>query len=328
MPIGQTELFRVPKWFDKAENIHDAVNTGATALRFINFASDLSARIEMCAFIGVGAAIFAIPNLIRSIHKTIVSNTAIDRITHAVKAFFSAGASLESITFCVDGLKSVGVIAQEACSWTLAIYQALYPLQFLSLAWGSYEMQGVARLRLQMKKNIAVSKKQPLDTRVENLTHSFTYVRNTQDLRESLGISKSAGLDARMEQIAKKLLSENSVEKQKAVVEGEQLMKALKRRINTKLTLNILSTVAKIATIVVLGFLLFTTPTTPVFALVATVMSIALALLAAEKLFINKDPLSQPRDVWYAKAAHAVRQGVYRGIDALYKPMKKGIGCK
>src|SRR5262249_35192984 len=142
------------------------------------------------------------------------------------------------------------------------------------------------------------------------------FVEGNRELRKSLGIAKSAQIDNKIRCILQ-------ASSEKEIAEGEKFMKSLKTRASTKLCIEILATIVKVATIIITGLLLFTTPIAALVAVSIVVTVIGVALLASEKVLINKDHARPPKDVWYDKALHRVRTTLYNTGTRLRKTIQK-----
>lgn len=160
------------------------------------------------------------------------------------------------------------------------------------------------------------------ERRIQNLTEACDYIKqNDKRIRTTLVLAKQVGLVKH----ADKALNGIATGDEKALEEGEEFIRNLRRRVNTQLSLTAATLAAKIAsTVSMISFIV--TPPNPLTLIAAGVLGLgSLFIWGAEKIMLPADPFGQPKDVWHEKAPYKVRMACYKiseAVNSLFYPKK------
>lgn len=316
------ELFELPEVFHQVKAVHEtaaaAVDIASSAMTAVDtLTGKVSDSVKnvfgALGFVGGAGAIFTIPSLINNISKAIRASSLVERVKSAFRALLDGGALWNAANGILGGLQSVGVIAAKAISWTSIVNIALFPLQAISIALDTHQL---VELREERNKLLSYIRPHGLAKyTISDLTRACKHVAdNHESLRETLNLSEAADLGRRAQSLYDRLIS--SQEQVTTKDDAIAFMKILRRRIHTKYNLEVAGLSAKVAGVVVAGVSLFVPPN-PITWGIAGVFGIAsLAIAGLGKLLLNDDPFSGPRDVWYSKLAHKIREGFGAMTDA------------
>lgn len=323
-----TEFLPLPKWHQVAGEAHDLASKVAGVSRiggkFIHTLTKAVSPVVLKVLTatkilaGIGF-LFLLPSLIKNFQASIVAKSAIDRAKSVAKTVLGAVDIVDGVADTIEGLQAVNILSKDSFTWAGMVAKVIYPFQFLSLAVSSYDLAMTAKLFVEIKKNLSTSKKPDLQSQMERLKKSCTYIVDNQ---KKLQGGLSIGAEAKIDERAKAVLSKLERGDEKAVSEGVDLLKTLKGRVTTKLSLSVLSLATKVAKVAAAGILLFVLATTPVVGVVFGVALVGLALFAIEKIALHKNPFAQAKDVWHEKAIHAIRQGIDKAAYAVAKAIK------
>jgi hypothetical protein len=305
MPLIQAVT--MPKVFEKMRERHGLMETaGGVAGNFVTAIDSVTNKVPQAikqslgnmAFLSGAGLLFTIPSMVCNITKSIASSSLVERVKSAFKAVVDFAATWMATNSLIMGLKSVGVLAAESIGWAWHVSVALLPLQILNIGLDVYDLNDLTHKKKDILANITV----------KDITKSCTYIeQNHESLRKTLGLSKATDIAAK----ARELLATPNKEK------SEKFVKTLRRRINTKFNLEVSKLASKVGNIV-MGTLSLFIPLTPATLAIGGLFGLSsLLLFGLEKLLINKDPFSEPKDVWYSKAAHKIREGFGKVTDAI-----------
>lgn len=319
------ELFELPEVFHRIKAAHETASTAVEIASSVMTAVDsLTGKVSnsvknvfgTLGFLGGAGVIFTIPSLINNISKAIRASTLIERVKNAFRAVLDGGALWNAANGIIGGLKSVGVIAAKALSWTSIANIALFPLQTISIALDTHQL-----IELKEEKDTLLAKIRPhglAKYTISDLTHACEYiVKNHEHLREILQISAGAKLQERAQTLYNRLIT--SQDQVSAVTDAVDFMKILRRRINTKYNLEVAELTAKVTGVVVASVSLFVPPNPITWGISGVFGIAALAICGLRKVLLNDDPFCGPSNVWYSKLAHKVREGFGSITDAAEK---------
>ncbi len=335
-PIDACHALQIPSWFQAVDGVGNSIAAIGRALRgFHGFLSHMytptptgNKAIGATNFIDSFCGVFAIPNIFLSIYKACCTHSLIKRIQYVASAVVSTGTVASVITSTINGLRAVGVIAQNALPWAHIVSQALYPIQFVSLALDLYSLHRTSSLRSKVIAPLTLNKKLPIEKRIENLTSACTHVLKEKHFSKILGFSKEAAIKARVEAIRNSLLTS---ECSRALDEGESLMKMLKGRLQTKFVLHVAAVVVSVVSIILTGVLLFTAPPLAIIGVAIAVGSASGIIGFTEKLLLDDNPFRAPPDVWYEKITYQLRQcanAVLDKVKKIYKIVQQEVSCQ
>lgn len=325
------DLITIPKVMAKAQGIHDKASAAIeTSSAFLEAVDTLTGKVSnsvkdafgTMGFVGAFNAVFAIPSLINNIAKAVRTSSVVERVKSVFKAVLDVGSLWMGANGILNGLKSVGVIAESALSWTAIVNAVLFPLQIISLGLDAHNLAESTKER-----NELLAKIRPTGLAkytVSDLTEGCRYiVQNHERLRKTLHLSKGTTLDVRAQKLFERLERSDGGAKEDAIA----FMKILRTRINTKYNLEVAGLAAKTAGVVIAGVSFFVPPNPVTWGLAGVCGVASLLIFGLEKVLLNKDPFSAPRDVWHAKLAHKVREG-FGGVTNLVERISlKTLRC-
>lgn len=269
---------------------------------------------------GIGL-ITDIPKFINNVYAAMEVDKTMDKAYHATKAVLGGLGIVQVGTSIIEGAKFFGWIAKDALPWTPVVSLALFPLQILGLESAVSTIYQGFKAKEMMEQELPKSKKtdSPQD-RFTNLTKSCRYIiDNKKEVGKLLSISKEAGISDKAKKILSDLASENNDTRIKALEEGEAMMKILRTRVDTKIGIGIGAIAVKVTALVASGILLFALPTPAAPAILGAVAVLSLSFWAFEKIMLNGDPLSKPKDVWHEQIPHQIRESVHGAAKEVRK---------
>lgn len=304
MESTMTVGFSIPKPMQIAQAAHEkagmAIDCASAIMQTVdritgNVAEAAKRVFSAMGFFAAAGVVFAVPSLISNITKAVYTSDAVERVKSIGRALLDGSAIWGSVHGLLSGLKSVGVIAAKALSWTGIVNAVLFPLQFISLGLEAFELGEV-----RVEKKHILSK-----LSLDDVQKSLQYVQeNHATLRKQLVISKTQDLAARA------LNLKNDKEG------AEEFIKLLRRRIHTKYNLKAASVIIKITTVGA-GFASLIAPVAPATLAIAGVSGLAgLVHFGIEKLLLNKNPFSEAES-WHQKLAQKVRNTFAKVTDAI-----------
>lgn len=300
MEFGRSTLETVEAWVPVVENVAGKLP------------KPVDHALKGTSFYYGAMGLFAIKSLVTDIRDAIVASTVVDRVKSICRAVISGGNIAMAGNAILGGLKTVGVLAKNALPWTEIVNNVLFPLQALSLGLSVHDFSETATDRHEFLHNL----------NVQDLTATCQYViKNKDRLRKALVLSKKTNLDFRADRIMQGIQSANAEERRLAKEEGEALVAILRRRVNTKFTLEVAGLVVKVAAVATAGISIFVPPNPVTLGIGAICAVASLAIYSLEKLLLqsNKDPFSEPDAVWHKQMAHKARQFVYTCADNVEK---------
>lgn len=249
--------------------------------------------------------------------SSVLNHSFIDNIKSTFNSVYKAVSSefsvlLGATTNIMKGLEGIGAVAigNPVVKTALSICSTVK--LFFEAAAALPKTVEIGNLRSEMFEHVKDPNPSALrERRIQDLTAAATYISaNHKRIRTILGIAKTAGLLARAN-AAKDVASTEDLEK------GEEFVRNLRRRVDTKLGLTIAQLVTKV-TGVALSAITLVIPSIPVTLILFGVVGLsALTLWGIEKIMLPQDPFGTPKDVWYETAPHKVRTAVYKVSDAI-----------
>lgn len=228
----------------------------------------------------------------------------------AVSAEFSV--LLGATTNIIKGLEGLGALAIGNPVVKLALGVGGVVKSFFEAAAVLPKSIEIGKLRSELLEVVEDPNPSALrQRRIENLTASANYISaNEKRIRTILGIAKSAGMLARAN-AAKNVASTEDLEK------GEEFIRTLRRRVNTKFGITLAQLVTKVSG-VALSAVSLAIASIPVTLILFGVVGVSsLALWGIEKIMLPADPFNDPKDVWHETASHRIRTAVYKVSDAI-----------
>lgn len=236
--------------------------------------------------------------------------SAINTVYKSVSGEFSV--LLGATTNIIKGLEGIGAVTIGNPVLKMALGVGGVVKSFFEAAAVLPKSVEIGNLRSEMFEQVKDPNTLDLrERRIQDLTASATYISNNEKrLRTTLGIAKTAGLLARANP-AKNVESIEDLEK------GEELIRTMRRRVNTKFGLTLAQLVNKASGVALSAISLAVASVPATLILFGVVGVSALALWGIEKIMLPQDPFGQPKDVWYETVPHRIRTAVYKVSDAM-----------
>lgn len=239
---------------------------------------------------------------------------AVTKLSGEFGTLYFAGSNI------VKGMEGAGIFSHGNPFMQTAVSIASMVHFTLQLVPSAQSLTQIVSLKNDMFDRVkAPNPKQLRQSRIADVTEACNYVgENHKNIRKTLGIAKETRIDERAKAILQGIASPNSEEQQlQAIEKGEEFVRILRQRVKTKLGIDTAKLAVRAAGVAVSALLAFSTPNPVSLSLAGAVGLSVLGLWASEKIMLPADPFAEPSDAWHQKAAHNIRQGVYKVADSV-----------
>lgn len=298
-----TAPLHLPKPIVFAKEVQEIVATIIdSASSFVTTIENITGRVYRAAqkvfatlgFLGGVGAVFSAASFVSNVTKAIHASSAADRIKTVFRAIVDGSDAWGGVNGLLWAFEAVGVIAQSALTWTPIVNAIFFPAQIVSIGLDLHDHAETAEMRNELLPML----------RAKDLTKACGYVaEHHYRIRKFCQLSKATELH----QKAQTLFSRLTAGEEQARVDAAAFIQVLKTRVNTRYNLEVAALAAKVTTVASTAISLMM-PLNAVSWCITAVSGIASTIIfGLQKLLLNKNPFAEPRDVWYERAAQAVR---------------------
>lgn len=284
----KNKLFKVPPIVQTLDGVHAVTTTliaiSSTVVDIIGVVEErVKVTVGGLGMVGGARAFFVLPNLINNSAKAIRTNHLVVRIKNVARVILDAGALWAAAHEVLWGLKHVGVLAQEAITWTQVVNQALFPLQFVSLGIDLHDAAETESLKRQ------------ITTQKNHRTFCEFVVEHHRAIRKKLSLSKASRIDKK----AQAILETFSESPKKAKMEAEQFRRVFEKRVSKRLALDLLNVVVKVVAVVSVAIMLFMPPNPAVWIVAGVSGVLTASITVLDLLLMSEDPFAKQQDLIY-----------------------------
>ncbi|MBS0637491.1 MAG: hypothetical protein JSS12_08260 [Verrucomicrobia bacterium] len=293
----------LPKPILFAKEVHEIIGVIIdSASSFVTSVEHITGRVYQVAqkcfailgFLGFAGATFSLVSFASNITKAVQTSSCAERVKNLFKAAVDVGDTWGAVNGFLWAFEAVNVISKNALSWTPFVSAILFPSQVISLGLDMHDHADTKEMRNQLMPIL----------RAKDLTRACGYVvEHQQTVRKFLHFSKATELQKRAETLFNRLQAGEL----QAETDATAFIEVLKTRVNTKYNLEVAALATKVATVASTAVSI-AMPLNVVSWGITAIGGIASTIIfGLQKLLLNKNPFSSPRDLWYERAFHAVR---------------------
>jgi hypothetical protein len=203
--------------------------------------------------IGLPAALFAVPQLAVSAHAFVTAEDQETSIKAGAAAADSIGTIMESTGNTIQGLSAVTTVSSGALQAVAPLGIVALPFNVIALGSNIYDLYKDGKNQHQMNQVSGPSHEQTLETRRARVRQALAPLeqQSAGELQERFDLDKTEKVKGAVSHTLEQM-RENvpAADREKEIIKGEKLVKELKSRTKTKLTLSVFTTALKIFSIV------------------------------------------------------------------------------